>query len=233
MDNQSYLSSNNCTVNYNSKFCFEKLSDNEMKLLEQNTREVSFNAKDIICKQGTFASHIMYVCSGLVKTYIENDNDILLLRIIPAGSLIGLSALMENNGIFSFSASTYIDSKIRMFDINVFRQIIKTNALFSNDIINIFCENSIQIYGRFFSLTKKQSYGRLADLLICLSARVYKADTFELLLSRKELAELAGLSREKVIRIIGEFKAEKLISTQGKKIEILNVEGLQKISDHG
>jgi len=233
MDNQSYLSSSNCTVNYNSKFCFEKLSDYEMKLLEQNTREVNFNAKDIICKQGTFASHIMYVCSGLVKTYIENDNDILLLRIIPAGSLIGLSALMENNGIFSFSASTYINSRIRMFDINVFRQIIKTNALFSNDIINIFCENSVQIYGRFFSLTKKQSYGRLADLLICLSARVYKADTFELLLSRKELAELAGLSREKVIRIIGEFKAEKLIATNGKKIEILNIEGLQKISDHG
>ena len=204
-----------------------------MKLLEQNTREVSFNAKDIICKQGTFASHIMYVCQGLVKTYIENDNDTLLLRIIPAGSLIGLSALMENNSTFSFSASTYVPSRIRMFDINIFRQIIKSNPLFGYDIINIFCENSVQIYGRFFSLTKKQSYGRLADLLLCLSSRVYKAEAFELLLSRKEMAELSGLSREKVIRIIKEFKEDNLIATKGKTIEILDLEGLQKISDHG
>ena len=233
MNNQSYLGTSNCTVNYNSKFCFEKLTDNEIKLLEENTREVSFNAKDIICKQGTFASHIMYVCQGLVKTYIENENDTLLLRIIPAGSLIGLSALMENNNIFSFSASTYVPTRIRMFDINIFRQIIKNNPLFVYDIINIFCENSVQIYGRFFSLTKKQSYGRLADLLLCLSSRVYNSDSFELLLSRVDLAELAGLSREKVIRIIKEFKEEKFITTKGKTIKILNFEGLQKISDYG
>lgn len=233
MNNQSFLSLSNCTVNYNSGCCFEKLTDEEIKLLEENTREVSFKAKDIICKQGTFATHIMYVCKGMVKTYVEKDNDSLLLRIIPAGSLIGLSALMDNNGIFSFSASTYVDSEIRMFEVNVFRQILKTNPLFGYDIINIFCENTVQIYGRFFSLTKKQSYGRLADLLLCLSDRVFKADSFELLLSRKEIAELAGLSREKVIRIIGEFKEEKLISIKGKTIELLDVEGLQKISNHG
>jgi hypothetical protein len=41
------------------------------------------------------------------------------------------------------------------------------------------------------------------------------------------------LSREKVIRIIKEFKEEKLIAIEGKVINILNFEGLQKISEHG
>jgi CRP/FNR family transcriptional regulator len=233
MENKSILEASNCTVNYNSLNCFDKLTDEEMHLLEKNTREITYNAREIICKQNTFASHIMFVCSGLVKTYIENDKDSLLLRIIPAGSLIGLSALMQNNSVFSFSAASYVPTRIKMFDINVFRHIIKTNALFASEIINIFCENSIQIYGRFFSLTKKQSYGRLADLLLCLSARVYKAENFELLLSRKEIAELSGLSREKVIRILKEFKESKYIETHGKVIKILDYESLQKISDFG
>jgi CRP/FNR family transcriptional regulator len=70
-------------------------------------------------------------------------------------------------------------------------------------------------------------------LLLCLSARVYKTENFELLLSRKEIAELSGLSREKVIRILKEFKESKYIETQGKVIKILDYESLQKISDFG
>ncbi len=229
----SSLKSNSCTVTYNTSLCFEKLTDEEMKLLEENTKEVTYKKGDIICKQGSFTSHIMFVCSGLVKTYIENENHTLLLRIIPPGSMIGLSSLLKNNSTFSFSASTYADSRIRMFDINIVREIIKKNPLFAYEIINIFCENSIQIYGRFFALSRKQSYGRLADILLCLSSRIFQSYHFELLLSRKEIAELSGLSREKVIRIFKEFKESKLIEVNGKNLKIIDPEGLQRISDHG
>jgi len=82
-------------------------------------------------------------------------------------------------------------------------------------------------------MSRKQSYGRLADILFCLSARIYKTDSFDLLLSRKEIAELSGLSREKVIRVFKEFKESNLIEINGKTLKILDAEGLQKISDHG
>ena len=231
--NTSPLKSYDCTVNYNNTLCFEKLTDEEIKLLEKNTLEITYKKGDIICKQGTFASHIMFLCKGLVKSYIENNNNTLLLRIIPAGNLIGLTSLLEGNTIFHFSISAYTDSKIRMFDINIFREIIKRNPLFAYDIINIFCKNTIQIYGRFFAMVHKQSFGRLADLLLCLSYRVFLTDTFELQLSGKELAELSGLSRENVIRILKIFEKDKLIKLDGKIVKILDAGGLQKISDHG
>jgi len=225
--------SDSCTVNYNNTLCFEKLTDEEIKLLEKNTVEISYKKGDIICKQGAFASHVMFLCKGLVKSYVENKNNTLLLRIIPAGNIIGLSSLLEGNTTFPFSLATYTDSKIRMFDINIFREIIKKNPSFAYEIINVFCENTIQIYGRFFAMVHKQSYGRLADLLLCLSSRVFSTDTFELQLSRKELAELSGLSRENVIRILKKFENDKLIKLDGKVVKILDPEGLQKISDHG
>ena len=231
--NTSPLKSYDCTVNYNNTLCFEKLTDEEIKLLEKNTLEITYKKGDIICKQGTFASHIMFLCKGLVKSYIENKNNTLLLRIIRAGNLIGLTSLLEGNTIFHFSISAYTDSKIRMFDINIFREIIKRNPLFAYDIINIFCKNTIQIYSRFFAMMHKQSFGRLADLLLCLSYRVFLSDTFELQLSRKELAELSGLSRENVIRVLKIFEKDKLIKLDGKIVKILDAEGLQKISDHG
>ena len=45
----------------------------------------------------------------------------------------------------------------------------------------------------------KQSFGRLADILLCLSDRVFRNEEFDLPLSRKDLSELSGLSVETVI----------------------------------
>lgn len=231
MNQKSIL--NSCTVNYDTYDCFEKLTDDELQLLEKNKLEVTYKKGENICKQGTFASHIMYVCKGLVKIYVENEKDALILKILPEGNLIGLSSLYEGNNVFQYSALAYQDSLVRLIDINIFKQLLKQNPVFANEVINILCENSIQTYGRFFCFTHKQSYGRMADILLCLACRIYKKHEFDLLLSRKELAELTGLSTERVIRIIKKFKDDGLISLEGKTFRILDYEKLQKISDHG
>jgi len=224
---------NSCTVNYDSFHCFEKLSDEELLMLEKNRLEVSYKKGEIICKQGAFASHIMYICKGLVKIYVENQQGSLILKILPEGKMIGLSSLYDGNNVFQYSAQAYTDSVINLIDINVFRQLIKENAQFASEIINILCENAIQTYGRFFCFTNKQSYGRLADVLLCLACRIFKKDEFDLNLTRKELAELSGLSTERTIRILKKFKDEKLIAIDDKRFTILDTEKLQQISNHG
>ncbi len=224
---------NSCTVNYDEECCFEELTDDENKLIEENSVLVEYKKGETVCKQGTYASHVMLIKKGLIKMYIESNNNSLTLRILPKGNMIGLTPLFEGNNVFQYSAVTYQASTIRLIDVNIFKQIIQQNAKFSIKIINILCGNIIQTNGRFFSITNKQSFGRLADLIICLSLRIYKSDTFELLLSRKELAELSGLSTESVIRIIKKFKDDKLISVEGKKITIINKDKLQDISNYG
>ena len=74
----------------------------------------------------------------------------------------------------------YIDSVVRQIDINIFRQLVKQNSDFAKEVIDILSANSVQIYGRFFCLTHKQAFGRLADIILCLSDRVFKNKEFEL-----------------------------------------------------
>ena len=59
------------------------------------------------------------------------------------------------------------------------------------------------------------------------------SNNFELPLSRKDLAELSGLSSETVIRILKVFSEEKLIKLTKKNFEVLNYEELNKISVTG
>lgn len=223
-----------CTIGSDQSNCFEKLSREEMDTFTKNMVEVRYGKGEVICKQGTFATHIMVLMDGLVKVYLEGGNqEKLILKILPAVNLIGLPCLFEGNNLFQYSAQAYIDSKVRLIEMNTFKELLKNNADFSSRIISTLAENTIITYGRFFCLTKKQSYGRLADILLCLSQRIYKQDAFPLQLSRKELAELASLSVESVARILTSFKEDNLIKVTNESIKILDFERLSAISQNG
>jgi len=195
--------------------------------------QVGYKKGEVICKRGSFASHIMYLESGLAKVYIEDGVSTLVLKILPEKNLIGLASVSDDVKTFEYSVMAYVDSEIRQIDIEIFKQLLKQNPVFAKEVIDIQSANSIQIYGRFFCLTHKQSYGRLADIILCLSERVFKKDEFELPLSRKDLAELSGLSSETVIRMLKVFKEEGLLHLDGKTLKVLDVERMRKISETG
>ena len=172
------LTRNSCTLNKAIADCFEKLTDEELLLLEENHVVLTYKKGENLCKQGTLASHIMYICNGLVKVFMENETSSLILKVLPAGNMLGLTALLDGSNVFRYSASAYQDCSVRLMDIGIFKKIILQNPAFANEVINILCENLIQTQTRFFSYTQKQSYGKLADTLICLSCNIFKAEGF-------------------------------------------------------
>lgn len=230
---ESNLDKNSCTLSLAVAQCFEKLTDEELLLLEENHTFVEYKKGEILCKQGTKANAILFLCCGLVKVYMESPAGSLILKILPPGNLLGLTTLLESSSFYHYSVYAYNDCKIKIIDLDVFKRIILQNSAFAKEVINLLCENMIQLQTRFFAYTTKQSFGRMADTLLCLTCNIFKTEEFELHLSRKELAELTGLTPESVIRILSKFKTEKLISIDGKKFVILNRDKLQQISDYG
>jgi CRP-like cAMP-binding protein len=222
-----------CSVFEFEQSWYDLLTEDEKLLIEEHSVSINFKKGETVCKLGAFASHIYFLEEGLVKVYLEEKKNILILTLSTKNSLLGLSSLFEGNNKFPYSISTYMDSKVRMIDIQVFRQILKQNSNFSYRIINLLNESTAQIYGRFFSLTQKQLHGRLADILLCLSNRIFKTTAFDLPLSRADLGDLTGMSTESVIRMMKEFKDDGLIDMHCKKIELLDINRLERISNFG
>lgn len=212
---------------------YELLTEDEKLLIDEHSVSLNFKKGETVCKQGAFASHIFFLEEGLVKVYLEERNKNLILTLSTNRNLLGLASIFEGNNKLPYSISTYTDSKIRMIDIQIFRQLLKQNPNFSYRIINILNESTAQIYGRFFSLTQKQLHGRLADILLCIATRIFKSKTFELPLSRADLGDLTGMSTESVIRMMKDFKDDGLIDMQCKSIELLDIPRLERISEFG
>ncbi len=222
-----------CTISSHHCSCFEKLSEDEVRLIEDNSVKITYKKGEIVCKQGALVSHIMYLEKGLVKVFVNDGTNSLVLKIITDANFLGLASVSEEYNKYQYSVRTYIDSEVRQIDVNVFRRLLKQNPDFSRDVIDILSANSLQVYGRFFCLTHKHVYGRLADILLCLSDRIFKQADFILPLSRKDLAELSGMSSETVIRMLKKFNEDRLIQMEGKNFRILDHERLLKISETG
>lgn len=212
---------------------YELLTGDEKLMMDAHSVSINFKKGETVCKRGTFASHIYFLEEGLVKIFIEEKNKNLIIALSTKNNLLGLSSILDGNDKMPYSIVTYTDSRIRIIDMQVFRQVLKQNPKFSYLVINLLNESTAQIYGRFFSLTQKQLHGRLADILLCFSNRIFRSRSFNLPLSRADLGDLTGMSTESVIRMMKEFKDDGLIDMNCKKIELLDISRLERISEFG
>ena len=222
-----------CTVATSNCECFEKLTEVQKELVEQNQVTIQYKKGEIIAKQGTFTNHILVICEGLAKVYYEDKDDKLILRISGPGSLIGLTSLQEQFNTFQYTASAYVDTVVKLVDIKIIKRLAAENADFTLALMEVLIEIAVQKNQRFYCLNHRQSYGKLADILLCLAGNIFKTTKFELLLSRKELAELSGMSTESVIRTLKLFQNDGLIKISGKTFEIADPEGLYKVCQLG
>jgi CRP/FNR family transcriptional regulator, polysaccharide utilization system transcription regulator len=222
-----------CTIEQNLGLYFNLLTIEERVLLSSKMVEINYSAGETICKQGSFANQIIIIRTGLVKLFMENGPEKLVLQILPANNIIGLSSCFEGNSIYYYSAQAYMDTTVQLIDMPTFHKLLQANLNFANKMISLLAEHNVIIYGRFYCLTRKQTYGRFADVLLCLANRIYKNNRFPLQLSRKELAELSDMSIESIARILTSFKNEKIIDLGHDYIEILDPVKLSEISTKG
>lgn len=221
-----------CEVKDETGPCFASLTEQEKELINNNKTEIEYSRGEIIAKQGTKANNIMFLSEGLVKVGMRNGENYLILSIKPLNHFIATETLWGTD-YHPYTITALEDSVVHFIDSTVFKQIMKQNHNFSSRLMGVVNTNVVTIYNRMFSLTQKQLHGRLADILLCLSNRIFKNVDFDLPLSRKDLAALTGMAPESVIRILKDFKNDGLIQTKGKHIKIMNVEMLEKISSVG
>jgi len=209
------------------------LNESQLGLLNNNCQESVVKRGEIILRSGALTSHIIYLKTGYVKEFIVGPNKkTQIIQIIKPHSYLGLHSLFGDK-VNHYSYTALEDLKICYIDINVFKQLVRKNGDFAYELLVYVCKESLYNFFRFITQSQKKINGRFADVLLYLSEHIYNSNVFELPLSRQELAELIGVSRENTARVLTKFKDEKIISISGKKIEILKTELLQTISKNG
>lgn len=209
------------------------LNDEQREVIVKNSNIVRYKERDVIFLQNTRTSHIMFVKTGLVKIYKEGRNGkILILKIETPNSYLGLTSVFGHD-IHQYSAAAVESTDICFTDINIFKTIIKENGLFAHKLISSISLENLFIFERLMSQSHKQLPGRIADVLLYFAEKIFHNNVYTLPLTRRELAELAGTTKESFIRTLTEFKNDKIIELDGSNVEIKSLKIIKTLSELG
>ncbi len=212
---------------------FDLLSFEELDIINKNRFSVKFRHNELILKQGLPATHVISLIHGIAKMYIEGlNNKNILLRLIGSWQLIN-EANASSNELNQFSVSALTDVQVCFIEAENFKKVLEINGKFACEVIRHRNEHSTYFHKKMISLTQKQMLGRMADGLLYLSNEFYRSNTFDLNLSRQDLADLTSMSKDSAIRILKEFEKDNIIFIKGKRLKIIDMESLIKTSTHG
>jgi len=213
--------------------CFQMLTNEEVELVRASKTQVLFRKDDHLTKQGAFASYILFVINGFAKQYLEGEGTKNFnLRIIKPGEFVGLSSVFSGN-TFNYSSVAITDCQVFLIEKETVAKVIKQNGMFGFNIIKRYCDQNTNLLGTIRTLMYKQMNGRMADTLLYIAAiQKEKPEIFQFL-SRKDLADFAGISTESAVKLLKTFEKEELIELHEKDIRIINHDSLHEISKRG
>ncbi len=209
------------------------LTESEQELLANNVSEANFDKGETLFKENSLNAHIAYLQTGLVKMHMRapNGKDY-IFKIVSTPAYLGLPTVFGDR-VNNYSATALEPTTACFIDIDTFRYLIHNNGKFAYEIIADICRNELTEFKRFVLQSHKQTAGRIAGALLYFAESVYGSNTFQLPLSRTELSEWVGASRESVTRMLMSFKNDGLIRINKKQVTLLEPEMLREIEYAG
>ncbi|HAM98628.1 MAG TPA: Crp/Fnr family transcriptional regulator [Marinilabiliales bacterium] len=217
----------------NEGTCFHHLFPDDSEYFNNKKQQLTYTKGENICKQGAFAPYVMYVYEGLIKVFLETGNGRNInLRLIRCGEFVSFQSVL-NQQVYQYSAVALTDARICLIDKEGLKRMLKDNMEVAWRVISDNCRSETKLYEIIKNATTKQMPGKLASTLIYLASEEFSGYEVFSHLSRKDLAEFAGISLESTVKLLKEFEAEGIVSLDGKDILITQLESLTEISKRG
>ncbi len=223
----------NCAECFVKSPIFKLFSQEDLAIVESVRCEVIYNPDEIIYKQGTKATQIVTITSGLAKTYIEGPSgkNFILDIIKPVTMISGPGIYVDSKHHFSLKAVE--TTRCCFFDVEVIKDIIKRNPHVSEAIISMISRRVISYFDKFIFLTQKQVIGRVADNLLYLHEHIYTTNPMKLTLSFQDMAEMTGMTKDTLVRVLRDLSNEQTIIIEDNILTILDFKKLRLLSQMG
>ncbi len=213
--------------------CFQMLMPEEVALVRGSKIQVLFRKGDHLTKQGAFASYVLFVISGLARQYVEgNSSRDYNLRIIKPGEFVGLSVVFTKN-TFNYSSIALTDCQVFLVEKEAIAKVVKQNGLFGFAMITRYCEQNADLFDTLRTVIYKQMNGRIAGTLLYIDGFKIEYPTIFQSLSRKDIADFAGISTESTVKLLKSFEKDGLIQLHEKDILVVNHNALLEIIRKG
>jgi len=212
---------------------FKKLTDQEFAQLNFDKTCSLYKKGSIIYREGSRLTGFYCITRGIVKIFKTGiDGKEQIIRFAKKGEIIAYRSLLSQE--LACTTAKIIDEAVLChIPYQTLLFLIQNNWQFSLHMLQIVCRELREANDYITDIAQKTVRERLAEVLLLLKDNfdLDNTNTLQISLTREELANMVGTATESVIRLLSEFKQDKLIDLQGRRIKFLDVAKLNRVAN--
>lgn len=221
---------------FKSQSIFANLPAEDIALLTAHQSEQVYRKGEVIFREGSYPSGIFYLKTGKAKKYkVANEGGEQIIYVANTGELLGYHAILEGDR-YPDSAAALEESRIAFIPKEDFFEALEQSNVLSKRLLKTLSHEFAVLANCLTLFTQRSVRERLALQLVVLREK-YKlssqpGELVAINMSREDLANLAGTTRENIVRILSEFKDAGILETKGRKVIVQDVVALINIANY-
>ncbi len=213
---------------------FENLDDEKIQLIRPSAKRLYQPKNTVIFHEGEPCKGFFIVESGAVKLYKESsDAREHVLHVVLPGDVFGEAALFLGTG-YPATAAAVQDSTIILVRKDDFLNLLSEHPEISFRMMAAMATWLHRLVSSIESLTLKDASARFAHYILSLvpdNAR--DGIVVSLGMPKQILASHLGMTGETLSRLLARFEADNLIIAQGRKLQLISLQDIKDIAEHG
>lgn len=203
---------------------------NDLKnFFDDNGEVTKYGKGDIIYEEGQHCNYIYLISKGLVKSHkFDEKGKDLTTALYKEDDLFGYTSFIEN---VTYQESTTAIKETELIGVtkNALKDVLNNNHQVTLELIQLLTDNLTDVKDHLLQMAYSSVKKRTAITILKFADKLNRKPEDNIRISRNDLASVAGIATESLIRTLSSFKDSGIIEIEGRNIKILEVDKLQKM----
>jgi len=213
---------------------FNGISEDECRtiLSKIHFQVKSLEKDEVLVFAGDEVKNLLIVLSGSVRgEMIDYSGKTVKIEDIEAPKPLASAFLFGKENKFPVTVTSNKKTEILAIPVSEFLKVLQMNSILLRNYLNNISTRAQFLSQKLHLLSFKTIKEKVAQYL--LKETGDKFHSFELKNTQQQLAELFGVTRPSLARVLGEMQTDGLIKIEKKTVTLLNKEGLNELLRNG
>ena len=203
---------------------------NDLKnFFDDNGDIFKYKNGDIIYKEGHNSNVIYLITSGVVKCHkLDEQGKELTTGLHKEDDLFGYTSFTQNIP-YQETATAIKDLEMVGLSKSELKDVLNKNHKVTLELIQLLADDLTGVKDQLLQMAYSSVHKKTASTILKFAEKLNRKPEESIKISRSDLASVAGIATETLIRTMSNFKKQGLIEIEGRNIKILDLEKLQQI----
>lgn len=191
--------------------------------------EFIFKKEDIIYHEGDHSNYIYLINKGAVKCYrMDEQGKELITALYKEDDLFGYTSF-TNNTSHQETATAIQNTKLLGVSIMDFNELLDKNHKVLLELIELLTDDLSTVKEQLLQMAYGTVNKKTAATILKFAEKINRKPEDPIKISRNDLASVAGIATETLIRALTEFKKLGIIKAEGRNIKVVDIKRLKSI----